>query len=234
MSHGHQLQGRQKPEGFHRPRNAGERSRHEEGATDIPAGPWRESLPGDPESLRGPLANSVDMSLISFPSRIFTSQVGVLRRCAEEKALDVTVWREDLSPLFPSLGTFFAASGENPAGPPLPAAGAAAGAASPCLGLSSHLVRRTVEVSLSPLPGGPHPLRELGSWESERDNSPGKPKIALAKGGGCPGHQGLGRSLWSLEICLQGPKIDHLGRCRMTPTPPHTHWAGGGKASARW
>lgn len=74
---------------------------------------------------------------------------------------------KDLSPLFPSLGTFFAASGENPAGPPLPAAGAAAGAASPCLGLSSHLVRRTVEVSLSPLPGGPHPLRERcgrGTW----------------------------------------------------------------------
>lgn len=155
-------------------------------------------MPGDPESLCGPLANSVDMSLISFPSRIFTSQVGVLRRCAGEKALDVTVWREDL---FPSLGTFFAASGEHPAGP--------ASASSRCAQQEPPSLPWFVIASRKedcrgqpvPTPRGSTPTPgsamegELGSWESERDNSPGKPKIALAKGGGCPGHQGLGRSL---------------------------------------
>lgn len=68
----------------------------------------------------------------------------------------MTMWREDL---FPSLGTFFAASGENPSRAGLcqqPVR--AAGDASPSLRLSSHLVSRTAELSLSPLPGGPHPL----------------------------------------------------------------------------
>lgn len=97
-----------------------------------------------------------------------------------------------------------------------------------------------------PTPRGSTPTRgsaveeELGSWDSERDSRPGKPN------GGRPGQRE--RVSWppgprqepgvrggAQGIRPQGPTTEtpSWGDGRRTPTPPHTHWAGGGKAPVR-
>lgn len=73
---------------------------------------------------------------------------------------------------------------------------------------------------------------ERGTWllGSEIDSYPGKPKIPPAEGVGVQASGeawGRGRGL---EICLQGPKKDHLGRCPVDPyTSSHPF-----PAASRW
>lgn len=89
----------------------------------------------------------------------------MLRRCAEEKALDATVWREDLCP---SLGTFFAASGENPAGP--------AAASSRCTQQETPLLASFVIASSKEDCGAqpvPSPRGSTPTWGSAMDEELG-------------------------------------------------------------
>lgn len=59
----------------------------------------------------------------------------------------------------------------------------------------------------------------LGSWNQRWTT---KPKIPLAKAGGCPGHQGLGRSLGGGKSVRREVRKTICGDARMT-SAPHMH-----------
>ena len=124
-----------------------------------------------------------------------------------EKVLGMIMWKEGL---FPPLGAFFTFNGERPRRAHLVPAPVHAGN-----------VYSKAHCRAQPVPnpwGSTHTHSEERSGKgnlllgSATDTYPGKLKMTLAKGGAFPGTGVWAEAWgWGLEICLQGPKGNHLG-----------------------